>query len=459
MSKYQRADLSLSESRQLPSELLDFLEQRSYSLAIKGRMGTGKTALALTLLSLLKDSKDMLYISTRMATSEIQRYYPWVDRLDHGSRVEEDQDIPNESSIFVDARLDEPIAFFERVTNELMDTSSPTIVIDSWDAVGELFERDALVTNAKILQVWRQRAQAKLIFVIENPEDKTFDNLVDGVIELEEVYVDSRKIRKMHLSKLRGIKIHKPWYLFSLNKGIFHSYDPHSASELATLSYTTSGKKSKEESSLIKTGYDEMDDLFGGGIKEGSVIYIEIDPNVDTKVVFSFLRGMIREFTSHDNHVIIHPPIGVSKDNIIHILDTAIPNPRLRQLIHFSQTKVKTLEDSSRNNSKVLNKLLNETKKKYPRKKLLSILGLDQLSDSEQSDLLRSLLESQPSSLILISVSHRSKYEQLTGAADIRLRIREIEGNLLLQPESPWSSFYTIVPDRQNKKIVLDQVV
>ena len=91
-----------------------------------------------------------------------------------------------------------------------MDASSPLIVIDTWDAVGDFMDKEALMTNAKILQIWRQRARAKLIFVLENVEDMIFDNLVDGVIELEEENTDSRRTRRFRLAKLRGIRIERP---------------------------------------------------------------------------------------------------------------------------------------------------------------------------------------------------------------------------------------------------------
>ena len=91
-----------------------------------------------------------------------------------------------------------------------MDASSPLIVIDTWDAVGDFMDKEALMTNAKILQIWRQRARAKLIFVLENVEDIIFDNLVDGVVELEEDYVNSRRIRRIRLTKLRESKSKSP---------------------------------------------------------------------------------------------------------------------------------------------------------------------------------------------------------------------------------------------------------
>ena len=57
-----------------------------------------------------------------------------------------------------DARLDEPESLFERVTNQLMDVKNPVIIIDSWDSVASLMDREARLNNEKA-QTWRERSR------------------------------------------------------------------------------------------------------------------------------------------------------------------------------------------------------------------------------------------------------------------------------------------------------------
>ena len=64
--------------RRLPEELEQFLSRDAYSLVLKGKAGTGKTALALTILSKSLQKQNCLYISSRLAISELFEYYPWV---------------------------------------------------------------------------------------------------------------------------------------------------------------------------------------------------------------------------------------------------------------------------------------------------------------------------------------------------------------------------------------------
>src|SRR5579863_5918400 len=135
----------------IPSDLVNFLKQDTYSLIIKGLAGTGKTTLALTILSEMQIKTDCLYISTRISPDQLFQYYPWLKESFSDSRktkLTENMDNGDNSLVFVDARLDEPGSLFERITNQLMDVKAPTIIIDTWDAIGFFMDKEALMNNA-----------------------------------------------------------------------------------------------------------------------------------------------------------------------------------------------------------------------------------------------------------------------------------------------------------------------
>ena len=73
--------LQATDNRRIPSELEQFLHHDAFSLVVKGKAGTGKTALALTILSMALEKQNSLYISSRLAISELFEYYPWVRNL------------------------------------------------------------------------------------------------------------------------------------------------------------------------------------------------------------------------------------------------------------------------------------------------------------------------------------------------------------------------------------------
>src|SRR6185436_11140277 len=117
----------------------------------------------------------------RLSLKQLLFYYPWVEKF-----FSKDE---NKSGYrFEDARLDEPESLFERITNQLMDAKSPTIIIDTWDAVASFMDRESRLNNERILQIWRERAGAKLIFISETSDTLLLDSIVDGVITLKYEY-------------------------------------------------------------------------------------------------------------------------------------------------------------------------------------------------------------------------------------------------------------------------------
>ena len=207
----------------LPPELLKFVNNDTYSLLIKGKPGTGKTTLALTLMDNLNYDSNYFYISTRLSIRQLLYFYPWITKFTLNNESKHEYK-------FEDARLDEPESLFERITNQLMDVKSPIIIIDTWDTIALFMDRESRLNNERVLQIWRERSGAKLIFLSESSDLTLLDSIVDGVITLRQDSKKSYTYRELFFNKLRGIPIDCTKYCFSLYNGIFFALD--SSSEL-----------------------------------------------------------------------------------------------------------------------------------------------------------------------------------------------------------------------------------
>ncbi len=450
----------------IPRELFQFLRQETYSLLIKGHTGTGKTTLALSILKELNLHKNCLYLSTRISPDQLFQYHPWIENFFDRSKAAESSDsIENKTNhdVFVDARLDEPVSLFERITNELMDVKAPTIIIDTWDAIGFLMDREALMNNAKVLQSWRERAGARLIFVTETPEDNAFDFLVDGIVELRQRHYNERRIREIFLSKLRGVRINKPSYIFSVNNGAFHSYEHYSPSEFLDLRNFLPKAANKEfaVNNHLSSGYHEFDKILGGGFPLGSTVSIELTPHVNAKVAFAFLGKIIAQFIASQNHILVHPfektipevltryqkSVGTQKDGLDIISPTV-------------QKKSKASLES------IIMKKITKIKKENSKKMLLSIVGpemVNAVSKSETADFSDLFSIIKTNSDLTVIISRRTtdiKYTPVPEISDIRLSIHEIDGTIFLQSDIPWSELYAIVvrPEKDDK-IRLEPIV
>ncbi len=274
----------------LPSELLEFVNNDTYSLLIKGKPGTGKTTLALTLMDNLNYDSNYFYISTRLSIRQLLYFYPWTTKFT----------LNTESNIeykFEDARLDEPESLFERITNQLMDVKSPIIIIDTWDAIALFMDRESRLNNERVLQIWRERAGAKLIFLTESSDLTLLDSIVDGVITLRQELKKSHTHRELFFNKLRGISIDCPKYYFSLHNGLFFALD--SASGL-NLMEKFKNNEPKHDGFYIKEKtidsqnnkdkpYQSLNTVLNETINSSNLTTMEFDSRMSNELILSLL--------------------------------------------------------------------------------------------------------------------------------------------------------------------------
>lgn len=337
----------------MPDELVRFIQRDTYSLLIKGLAGTGKTTLALTILRALESKSNFFYISTRISPKQLFQYYSWLGEfvgapgVDGSSAAGGSERHKLPLSSFEDARLDEPESLFERITNQLMDIKSPVIIIDSWDAIASFMDKEARLNNERVLQTWRERAGAKLIFISEHPADTTLDFLVDGIVELKQRYHGEIRVREILLLKLRGVRIDRPSYIYTLEGSTFRSFLPYrplppnpalrgrlasTGQELvlqrpspssSTLPSSTS--RPHDQPSLISTGYGSLDAALGGGLPRKGVVLLELDQHVNTMVAATFLGRLVSNFLASGNPVLLQPFDRVEPASIVSYLSPYLP--------------------------------------------------------------------------------------------------------------------------------------
>ena len=465
----------------IPTELIDFLKRETYSLLLKGSAGTGKTTLALTILRTLNIDKNCLYISTRVSPDQLFKYYPWLGSFFGKSvkaELEETSEFETDAPVFVDARLDEPGSLFERITNQLMDVRAPVIIIDSWDAIGYFMDKEALMNNARVLQTWRERSGAKIIFVAEEQKDATLDFLVDGIVELQQRYYDNRIVREIFLSKLRGVRINRPSYIFTLNNNVFRSYEPYRPSDYVISNVQDKNPEDAPQTfsnSHIKTGYPELDRILGDGLHKKSFVNVELDSNINAKVILAFLGKIISNFASTGNPVLLQPFEGINHEYLKKYLESCLSKNAMRMLeISQFTNKSKDLSVEITNHPSSIQQLDSAKKdivkiqKKYPKKLLLAIVGSDLSHESHTGDM-RKQIKQQIESIksktdLFILVTRHSQdniQEKLSKISDMYLSVSEINDTLFLKSKIPWSHLYAIVTNRNSgfPKISLEPIV
>ncbi|MDW3604423.1 MAG: gas vesicle protein GvpD [Nitrososphaeraceae archaeon] len=444
----------------IPLELEEFMKNDTYSLLVKGPSGSGKTTFSLTILHSLKAKNNFFYISTRASPKQIFEHYPWLRKfVKEPSRDIDSPEVGQNLSAFEDARLDEPESLFERVTNQLMDVKNPVIIIDSWDSVASLMDREARLNNERVLQTWRERAKAKLIFTTEESVESSLENIVDGVVELNYELKDGIRTRSLFLKKLRGIPIKRSLYLFTLKDRImrcFHSYD---ARDFKIINKDNISKEKESHTQILQSGYHDLDNYVGSTLPQNGLITIEKDDAVSNDTIVLFLNDLLQNFSRMNYSLLLDSTLGaiVTAAN-----KSKSKNQQKLYLIDVPELQEKfSNNDLSRKNTfyKYVDKAISGREN---REKIVAMMESGSMASfiSTTSDIdnycryIKRKFEL--SFLILNSNNTPEKYYSLS---DIHLKFILICGTLFLKCSTPASALFGIKVVNSVPQIQLDHVL
>ncbi|MBU7042602.1 MAG: hypothetical protein HXS47_03340 [Theionarchaea archaeon] len=301
----------------IPREVLSFLgKEGGQTLLIKGSAGSGKTILSLSLIQACE--KNGIYLSTRVRPSDIYRDCPWIkDQLSSNNIVDATnplkEKIPTRERDFSEvikygSKEDFLVALYERVSQ----IDRPMIIIDSWDSVLSQLHTHKEVMEKSLIELCKE-TRTNLILVGENPDETRLDYLMDGVVKLEQIRKDDRSLRIIHLTKLRGVQIHQPQYLFTLHKGMFRSFNRF---EVNPISNPQKWTPLPDTNHHFSTGCKDLDAILKGGFRKGSLNLFEEQLDVSRSAEGYVWRCCLFNFIVNHRGVVLVAGEGVSPKKI-----------------------------------------------------------------------------------------------------------------------------------------------
>ena len=444
----------------IPLELEEFMKNDTYSLLVKGPSGSGKTTFSLTILHSLKAKNNFFYISTRASPKQIFEHYPWLRKfVKEPSRDIDSPEVGQNLSAFEDARLDEPESLFERVTNQLMDVKNPVIIIDSWDSVASLMDREARLNNERVLQTWRERAKAKLIFTTEETVESSLENIVDGVVELNYELKDGLRTRSLFLKKLRGIPIKRSLYLFTLKDRImrcFHSYD---ARDFKIINKDNISKEKESHTQILQSGYHDLDNYVGSTLPQNGLITIEKDDAVSNDTIVLFLNDLLQNFSRMNYSLLLDSTLGAI---VTDANKSKSKNQQKLYLIDVPELQEKfSKNDLSRKNTfyKYVDKAISGREN---REKIVAMMESGSMASfiSTTSDIdnyCRYIKRKFELSFLILNSNNTP--EKYYSSSDIHLKFILICGTLFLKCSTPASALFGIKVVNSVPQIQLDHVL
>ena len=301
----------------IPHEIISFLDRGGgRTLLIKGTAGSGKTILSLSLIKACE--KNGIYLSTRMRPEDIYRDCPWIEKqlskdniVDATNPMREKMSVEERDLsdvIKYGSKEDFLVALYERVTR----LENAVVVIDSWDAVLSQLHTSEENLEKAVIELCKEK-QVNLILVGENPEETRLDYLMDGVVKLEQTQVEHRRLRIIHLTKLRGVQIHQPQYLFTLQDGMFQSFGRFKAE---SIEHPKLWKPIPDTQKHFSTGCEDLDTILGGGFRRGSLNLFEEQMDVSRSAEGYLWRCCFFNFLTQKRGVVLVAGEGVSPQKL-----------------------------------------------------------------------------------------------------------------------------------------------
>lgn len=325
-------------TRMLPEELRRFfLATGGHSLILRGNAGVGKTTFALQAIEEIKEIDNSFYFSTRVSDALLLTQFPWLAKKvygdDIGDSVQEEMLRKQEEELVQEAAAtatsDEDTAepkrpWFSRMklvwgsginlrmgqnlqqnrvelgplekiyeALERCGSERTLVVLDSVDAMAETcgINQASLITTIQKDMVERRRAD--FIFILES-NDRYLDYLGDGVIELSVSDHHRRRIREMSLLKLRGTPIGQPKYLFTLDGARIRTFPDRPESPVMKSRWIPI----PDMSGRVSLGMKDLDRMMQNGVPPGSIVLIELGPDVPPGTCNLLEQSMVANFAT-----------------------------------------------------------------------------------------------------------------------------------------------------------------
>jgi len=209
----------------------------------------------------------------------------------------------------------------EMILEEVAASKATRLVIDSFSAMAQAFKEpiEARLIIHNILGKLVRQLGCTTILIVEVPTGSerigiSIEEFVaDGVIVLRKDNYDGRLIREIEIEKLRGTRLERQKFLFTLHKS-FQVFPPFSPKE-------TEDPKPFEPTRGTKTHYPsgipELDEILGGeGYPRGCSVLYELGENVPVDALDAVVNPTIANFVMRNRGFITTPIIGYGPEDI-----------------------------------------------------------------------------------------------------------------------------------------------
>jgi len=421
----------------------------------------------------MKNMKNSVYITTEKVFKDIERSYPWIDNkdrkrifvLDGKYKYENSESFKSIFYLFPES--------FRYALNLVEKGRVNTIIIDSWHTIleemkykeieererREIYDPERFFLNLIKLS----DMGVNIIIAKEGIEEDELSYVADGVVTLNKMLENGRMERGLTIDKLRGVKIKRSEYVFSLKDGKAHTLVSSSFKHPRTLKEFPK-KEIKIGRGIPSCVFDEVITF-----KRGDTVFYDFEEYVPGEYHLSIIMSTLANFLKNGIKSLVIPPNDMDTNELkyqiylfslekeLNYLNVLYNEQEMEDFITYVDMRKDTLEN--------LVKIYLESSTATP----LVILGYDRLYSYLTSnelmqfvDFLRNEIRKRSGILIISGkISEKGIKRFCAGLSDIYLKVNNVNGNVIMYGIKPWTHVYhlDLSTEKGYPKILMEEIL
>jgi len=325
--------------------------------------------------------------------------------------------------------------------------------------VASFMDRESRLNNERVLQTWLERAGGRLILVGEGTATSTLDYLVDGVVTLRNINYYGRDLREISLNKLRGVNVIKNSYLFTLDEGMFKTFESYRdpCSPSIQISKPDLDKSANLSTAMkFSSGYEIIDRDFNGGFLDKSVVLIEYDPRIGINPAIIFLSQFISESMKKLYSIFLNYSL---KNSYSLLLNQIIKNHNddlIRYINFFKKSRNDSENDQYVSKNMQSYDFIDEIEKFKLQSPVFSIIDIDRDQKIDPASL-ESLKNHMNITFMIKTLDVSNKYSGLI-FPDFHFQLVLINGVLCVNLLHPLSKMYVLEVNKEKNNVKLIEI-
>jgi KaiC/GvpD/RAD55 family RecA-like ATPase len=280
-----------------------FITNENKSLLIKGKSGTGRTTLALEIAKSHLNKFEVIFISRNISINSLHGRFPWTKKILKSSNIISIDTNPDfilsEASVILNTIMNTLTNRIQKIEDPfipLKEKPRPFIILEIWDNITKELDNNDVIRTQKILSSLIDKNGGFIIFLTEEMNNTDMDNLIDGIITLDQSFYKSYRLREMQIYKLKGTSINRSKIAFTLANGMFRTFSP--LSHIINFDKKNNFVFLPHKEKIFSTGNQRLDNKLHGGFKKGSIISLEIEEEVDRFAFVPIFVPLVLNFVS-----------------------------------------------------------------------------------------------------------------------------------------------------------------